>query len=230
MTDCTHATRDRRRRWLRVAIACGLTLAWTLGGSATAALADGDPASDVLTTQSLFLPQDAGLPAAQQLRLQALITDAAGAGYRLRVALVTSPTDLGSIGELWRQPASYARFLGQELALSYRGTLLVIMPNGFGLFGAGAATARDQAALTRIPLHDSGAGLASTALAAVRQLAPVNGHRLEVPAAVTGSGANAPDSMPWLAFGIGLVLIALAWTASLRARPLSARRRGAHAS
>jgi hypothetical protein len=35
---------------------------------AAVALADGDPASDVLATQSLFLPQDAGAPPGQSLR------------------------------------------------------------------------------------------------------------------------------------------------------------------
>ena len=48
--------------------------------------------------------------------------------------MIASPTDLGSVTELWRQPQNYARFLAQELSLLYRGPLLVVMPNGYGRY------------------------------------------------------------------------------------------------
>ncbi|MBV9006759.1 MAG: hypothetical protein JO181_18980, partial [Solirubrobacterales bacterium] len=51
--------------------------ALALGWSAAPARADGDPASDVLATQLLYLPQDAGVPAAQQAQLGALLQTAA---------------------------------------------------------------------------------------------------------------------------------------------------------
>jgi hypothetical protein len=51
---------------------------------------------------------------------------------------------------LWRQPENYARFLGQELTLVNRAALLVVMPNGFGLYWAGEALAGDRAALRGI--------------------------------------------------------------------------------
>jgi hypothetical protein len=62
----------------------------------TSALADGDPASDVLATQSLFLPADAGLPAARQRQLVSLLGAARARGLSLRVAMIASPTDLAS--------------------------------------------------------------------------------------------------------------------------------------
>jgi len=105
-----------------------------LGLLAASARADGDPASDVLVSQTLFLPQDAGVPANQQAQLDALLHAAQQSGYQIRVALIASPTDLGSVTELWRQPQNYARFLAQELSLLYRGPLLVVMPNGYGLY------------------------------------------------------------------------------------------------
>ncbi|MBV8430338.1 MAG: hypothetical protein JO244_04200, partial [Solirubrobacterales bacterium] len=127
-TDCRRLRRSVTLGALLLALAVGWSWA------APAALADGDPASDVLATQTLFLPQDAQVPLAEQAQLARLLQEAARSGYQIRLALIASPSDLGSITELWRQPATYASFLGQELSLTYRGLLVVIMPNGFGLY------------------------------------------------------------------------------------------------
>ncbi len=197
---------------------------WLLAALAPRAGADGDPASDVLTTQSLFLPQDAAMPAAQQLQLTALVQEADRVGYPIRVAVIASATDLGSITELWRQPVSYAKFLGQELSLTYRGTLLVIMPNGFGLNPAGRSLGSAQAALAGIPIQAGGAGLAQTALQAVQRLASAAGHSLTLPRAETPGGAGSSDAIPGVVVGLGLLLIGAAWGASLRARPLGSGR------
>jgi hypothetical protein len=113
----------------------------------TPALADGDPASDVLASQSLFLPQDAGVTAPQQAQLGVLLACARRSGYGIRVALNASPADLGSVTALWGKPQSYARFLGQELSLVNHVALLVVMPNGFGLDGPKHALAAGQSAL-----------------------------------------------------------------------------------
>jgi hypothetical protein len=230
MMDCTRVRCDGRRR-LRPVTALALALALGLGWSLAAppARGDGDPASDVLATQSLFLPQDAGIPVAQQAQLQALLQEAAKGGFQLRLALIASPSDLGSIGELWRQPAAYASFLGQELSLLYRGDLLVIMPDGFGLYERGHPV--EARALSTVPIGRTGARLASTAMQAVQALAGGGlGHPLALPRpGVTGS-AGGTDGTPWLVFGLGLVAMALAWAASLRARPLTVRRRNLPAS
>jgi hypothetical protein len=213
-TDVAH-----RQRLSLAAIALLAILA--LGGwTAAQASADGDPASDVLAAQQLFLPQDAMLPSRQQAQLADLLREATRRGYPIHVALIASATDLGSVTALWREPQSYARFLGQELELVSGAPLLVVMPNGFGLYRASAA---EHAALNGARPRG---GLGPAAINAIRSLAAAAGHPLALPGGGT-SNANAGGgtATPWIAFAAGLVLIALAWAASLRARPLSLRGR-----
>jgi hypothetical protein len=177
------------------------------------ALADGDPASDVLVSAPLFLPPDAGLTLHQQSQLGALLAAAAKSGYPLRVAVIASPADLGSVTPLWRQPQSYAGFLGEELSLVYKGMVLVVMPDGFGLYGPGAAVPAQRAALAAA----RGGRLGATTIAAVQRLSAAAGHPLSV-------GPVETDSTALIALGIGAALIAAAWIASLRARPPGFRR------
>ncbi len=193
------------------------------------ARADGDPASDVLVTQTLFLPWDAGVSAGQQAELAALLREAEyDDGYQLRVALVASSADLGSVTELWSQPQSYADFLGDELSLVYKGTLLVIMPDGFGLYRTNGSLGPEQAALASLRGTVAGASLGTAALLAVQHVAAAAGHPLSIPhgirAPTTASGS--PDAIAWIVFVIGGALIALAWAGSLRAQPLRVRVRG----
>jgi hypothetical protein len=187
-----------------------------LGACLTAApaLADGDPASDVLAAQPLFLPQDANLSAGQQAELAALVQSAARSAFPVRVAVVASAADLGSVTELWRQPQTYARFLGRELSLVYRGPLLVVMPNGYGLYGT-----RVPAAATDVSVPALGAG----AIDAVLRLSRAAGHPLSAPAVTVPTASTGTVPAPWIVFAIGAVLVAVAWGASLRARPLGHR-------
>lgn len=217
--DSTHGRRLSR------AVALLLALAASLGGFASLAAADGDPASDVLVTQTLFLPSDAGVPASQQAQLTTLLAAARRAGMKLRVAVIASPTDLGSVGLLWRQPQLYARFLGKELTLLYRGTLLIVMPNGFGLSLSGGEGATSSA-LPAASMPAS-AGLGRAAITAVASLARAAGHPLSVPGADTAapSARGSSDTLKWLVVAGGVLVLALAWAASLRARPLALRRR-----
>ncbi len=103
------------------------------------ARADGDPASDYLLTRSTFVPPDLGIPAADAARLAQTVALARAAGYPIRVALIGSAYDLGSVASVYRRPKFYARFLGKELTLVYHGRLLVVMPNGYGVSRAGNA-------------------------------------------------------------------------------------------
>jgi hypothetical protein len=191
------------------------------GFCAAAARADGDPASDVLSEQTLYLPSDAGVTANQQAQLASLLAVAGRAGYQLRVALVASQADLGSIPALWRQPQKYALFLGYELSLLYHGVLLVVMPNGYGLYRSAGLPSVEASALaaTRAPGQDLG----TAALTAIQRLAGASGHPLQLPHAIAPTPTSTEDTASWLAFAIGAALIALAWTASLRARPLRVR-------
>jgi len=194
-------------------------LALWCGLSAASALADGDPASDVLATQSLFLPQDANVSVRQQAQLGALVDTAARSGYPIRVALISSAADLGSVTELWRQPQSYARFLGQELSLVYHGPLLIVMPNGLGLYGLGGSTDARRAALGALAAGPGRAGTGAFAASAIERLAADSGHPLPTPAARASTAPGSEDPGAWIALAAGALLILAAWAASLRARP-----------
>jgi hypothetical protein len=196
--------------------------AWHAGS----ARADGDPASDVLYSQSLFLPQDAGTSSHQRAQLAAVLQAAQRSGYHVKVALIASPADLGSVNELWQQPRNYALFLGQELSLVYGGALLVVMPNGFGVYSRGGPAAAERSALAGLRAPGAG-GLGTAALTAIPRLGTAAGYRFRVPntTVATGPSPGSSDAVPWLVFGIGGALIIVAWAASLRARPLHIGRR-----
>jgi hypothetical protein len=222
MADSTDTPNRYRsiRAAVRTAACVGVLLVAAVWQSGPA-WADGDPASDVLVSQSLFLPEDAGLPVSQQSELLSLLATAQRRGYPIRVAVVASPADLGSVGALWRRPASYAQFLGQELALVYRGRVLVVMPDGLGLFPANGTGARERSALASLVTPQRAMGVAT--IDAVRALAAAAGHPLPLPSAPAISGSGSGDAVGWVVFAVGCVLIVAAWTASLRVRPLRPR-------
>ena len=200
-----------------------LALAW--GSFATAARADGDPASDVLATQALFLPQDAGIPIAQQSQLTGLLQASASSGYPIRVAIIASKADLGSVTELWRRPQTYARFLGQELSLVYRGPLLVVMPGGYGFYRQSGPLPAGESALAGSQKPAGGTDLGTAALTATERLAAASGHSVPIPpATATQPAGGGVATIPLIALIIGAALIAVAWTASLRARRPHLRR------
>ena len=229
MTDCTDNPTRRPHVRSLAAVSISVAILWlALMALAAAARADGDPASDVLATQPLFVPQDAGVPIAQQGQLAAIVQTAARDGNPIRLALIASRTDLGSVTELWRQPQTYAKFLGQELSLIYRGPLVVVMPNGLGFSNGGPATG---AALADLPIRTGGAGLAAAALTAIQRTAAAAGHPVAIPAPAATEAPSGPGrSTPIVALTVGAALIAIAWMASLRARPPRLPRRRTSAS
>ena len=145
---------------------------------APSARADGDPASDYLITQKVFFPYDLKVPPAKQQQLVALVDEANRAGFTLRVALISSSYDLGSITSLWQKPQTYARFLGAELKYVYKNRLLVVMPNGFGFNRPGRSAAPEYAVLAKIPVKPGPTGLVDSSLAAVQALAKASGVTL----------------------------------------------------
>jgi hypothetical protein len=221
---CRTHERCLAAHWLARAIASAAILALALLCNASPALADGDPASDVLATQPLFLPQDADIPPNKQAQLVGLLQQARRGGFQIRVALISSRTDLGSVAELWLQPQTYARFLGQELSLVYRGPLLVLMPNGFGFNGFVGSGAGMRAALAGVSPAASGQRLAAATLTALQRLAAKAGHPLSIPSATTTQASTSGDAAQWILLAIGGVAIAAAWAVSLRARPPRLRR------
>lgn len=204
-------------------------LLFAAGALPAGALADGDPASDVLATQSLFLPWDANVPNGRQAQLAGVLVAAQHHGFPIRVALIASASDLGSVTALWGQPDQYAQFLGQELSLVYKGPLLVVMPHGFGLHGFALTPAAIESMLAGISAPRNGAQLAQVTITAIERLAAATGHPL--PSTAASSSVTAGDggegsigAGQWVAFLLGCVAIAAAWSASLRARPLGRRR------
>lgn len=213
-----------RRRLTGPGVALCAALA-TLLLAPAGAFADGDPASDVLASRAVYVPSDGGFGSGQTARLSGLLAEAQRAGVPIRVALIATQADLGSVTELWRQPQNYARFLGQELSQVYRGTLVVAMPAGLGVASVGGA----PSAAGQVAVANRRGPLIPTAISVVQQIAAAEGHRLSPPPAVaapgSGSALGSVDLGSWLALGGGVVLIVLAWTASLRARPPARLRR-----
>ena len=203
-------------RWLLVLAIAAVCLA-----APAAALADGDPASDVLLYQQVYLPYRAPSAAAKS-NLTAVVAAANKAGYPIRVAVIQSPTDLGSIPQLFGKPTTYASFLAQELAFGYRKRVLVVMPAGFGFSpglvkatgaqgdsGTGYAPVPDVREMKLVAKFPKPAGsspdqLAAAAGQAVRALAKADGHTLPAhPAPPTGSGGSANSTPATSAPGSG---------------------------
>ncbi len=168
-----------------------LAAAWTPGN----ALADGDPGSDVLVYQPLFVASDAGVSLAEQVKLGNLLRSSAHSGAPLRVAIISHRSDLGAITGLWHRPQAYAHFLGYELSLAYRGELLVVMPDGLGFNWPGHSTTAAARVLGSIAIRPGGAGLAAAAQAATSRLAAAAGvHLKPVPAASGGTAGPAQST------------------------------------
>jgi cytochrome oxidase Cu insertion factor (SCO1/SenC/PrrC family) len=178
-----------RRAFLAVVLA--VLAGCTLGVLSPAARADGDPGSDVLVYQNLFVASDANISIAQQVELGDLLTSAERGGFAIRVAVIATPADLGAITQLWGKPASYASFLGIELSLAYAQRLLVVMPDGFGFNWQGHSTAAAYKVLGQIAVKPGGSGLATSAENAVRALASASGVWLAAPDAAPASAQAA---------------------------------------
>jgi hypothetical protein len=175
---------------MRAAAALALVAAALTFAMAPSARADGDPASDYLITQKVFFPYDLKVPPAQQQQLVALVDEANRAGFTLRVALISSSYDLGSITSLWQKPQTYARFLGAELKYVYKNRLLVVMPNGFGFNRPGRSAAPEYAVLAKIPVKPGPSGLVDSSLAAVQALAKASGVTLSGTTSARPSSRN----------------------------------------
>lgn len=120
-----------------------------LAGHGGIALADGDPASDSLVGADVALPFPT--PSAQIVApLRAHVESVYAAGYWIKVAVIASSSDLGSVPSFLGHPTEYAHFLGVELSTLYVGPLLIVMPGGFGIYDGGGSTAAAQRILAGI--------------------------------------------------------------------------------
>jgi hypothetical protein len=175
--------------------------------AATPARADGDPASDYLLTQNVFVPFNTKFSPTLTQQLAGLTLDGKRKRYPIKVALIATPYDLGAITALWRKPQRYAHFLAQEIAFAYRGRLLIVMPNGFGIYHLGHSTATEKQVLARLSVAQGGNGMAGSAIAAVKQLAAANGVKLVPRRADTPSARNTHDRYVILLIVAGVLLV-----------------------
>jgi hypothetical protein len=157
----------------------GLCLA---AATATEARANGDPASDLLITQDVFSVPSAQTPGPEVDQLRALVQAAKAHGFRIKVALIAGKADLGLVKTLWRKPQLYAQFLGQELLFIYRGRLLIVMPNGYGIARGGKPLPSERKLLdSAAPPDRTGIDLATAASRVVLRLAQQEGVKLKLP-------------------------------------------------
>ena len=139
--------------------------------TASLARADGDPASDVLPTYSVYFPIN---PPSQDA--QASLTSAVDAVYssgnRVKVAVIATVADLGAIPSLMNKPDEYAKFLGQELQGFYIGPLLIVMPKGFGVYDGGRSVSAEHGVLNGMTVNGSSVDdMVRSAVSAVQRLA-----------------------------------------------------------
>jgi hypothetical protein len=179
----------------RVGILAALLLLWAPG----VAHANGDPASDYLLVQNLFLPFDAKVDQGAVKQLGSLVKDANESGFRIRVAIIKTRYDLGTAFSLIEKPQKYAQFLGLELSFVYRDRLLVVMPSGYGYAVGGDPDPRASRVLKALPApgHDATkevdaatVAVQRLALAAGKKIVPRNGgsgtrDRITIAAAAT---------------------------------------------
>ena len=173
------------------------------------ARADGDPASDWLLTRPAFFPPDAGVSSADQKALTQLLLSAKAQGYTLRVALISSQYDMGSVTVLWKRPTDYAPFLSQELRFLYKQRVLVVMPNGFAIAKNGKRDSAEQSVVAKlaVPKPFAGAPLAAATETAVRKLAA--GAGIVLPRTTIGSSSGSSSTRDRVLIGVGALVVLL---------------------
>jgi hypothetical protein len=198
------------RRLLLIALA----LFCVLGGTARA---DGDPASDYLLGTQVFIPFDLKLPKASQQELTSLVHDTNTSGYTIRVALIGSAYDMGSVTSLWLKPKPYAKFLGAELTFVYKNRLLVVMPNGFGFNRPGHSSTTEYATLSKVPIGSGAMGLLNAASTGVQKLAAASGVTIKrTKGDSSGGHSTAHDRVVIILGAVALLAVAIALRLLLR--------------
>jgi hypothetical protein len=147
-----------------------LALLVAVAVTAATARADGDPASDTLIFENVYFPYPP--PSAHaSAELAEAVRAVYARGFRVKVAVIATPTDLGAIPSLFGKPSDYANFLGQELGLYYVGPLLIVMPAGFGIYDGRRPTPAEDAVLAKLDVNGSSAdALVQSAGTAVQRL------------------------------------------------------------
>jgi hypothetical protein len=189
-----------------LSVVAAILLAATLFPAA--ALADGDPASDVLLGENVFYPFAPTVSSRLQAELNAETAAASRAHFPIKVALIASPADLGAIPSLFGKPQEYANFLDREISSSNNSQpLLVVMRTGYGAQGLDPAAAIAVVRLAA-PAGPSTDDLARAAVLAIPKLAAAAGHPIGAVRAGSTAGGGGPSRL------LSLVLLAVAAVAA----------------
>ncbi len=172
---------------------------------APSALADGDPASDVLLAQSAFYPYDLPEDRALEASMDNLLKAAAHAGLPLKVAVIGSRLDLGAVPNLFGHPQQYAEYLDREISFNQKQPLLVVMPQGFGLASVGPGGALDR---TSIDTRHGPYGLVQSAMRALVTLVRASGHSISLPKQ-SGQAPRVSGPPAIILFAVPIVLLVL---------------------
>jgi hypothetical protein len=183
------------------------------------ARADGDPASDYLISQSVFLPFSAKVSTATAGELAALLAEAKQKGFPLKVAVISSPYDLGAVPSLFGKAQSYASFLGQEDYYFFKDELLVVMPNGYGLYKHAGVPPADKTAIKALPPPGTtkGDALVAATMHAVRVLGRLHGATLST-SVKGGTASRATDRIEIVAGVLAVCALAIGARLLLRRR------------
>src|SRR3954447_18224809 len=182
-----------------------------------AARADGDPASDVLLLQESFLPYSPKVPKPVADGLGATLKQSRAAGYPLKVAIIATPQDLGSVPQYFGKPQPYASFLEREIAFDKPEPLLVVMPAGYGTAALGPEAGKALDGLP--PPQPTGDALGRSAIDASLRLAKAAGHPVPPPKLPKSSSSSGGGTSPAIVFGVPVLLLALGGApAALRSR------------
>ena len=204
-----------------LAIVAVALLAITL--AAARAEADGDPASDVLIGENVFYPYSPSVSPGLQSTLNAETAAASREHFPIKVALIPSAVDLGSVTSLFGQPQNYAAFLDVEISyLNIKQLVLVVMPGGYGVSGLGRAATLAARRLTK-PSGPQSNELAQAAIAAVAKLASAAGHPIKTVSAVTDADGSNGWNPPAAAILAVVAIAAAAAILAIRHRHTRAR-------
>ncbi len=189
------------------------------------ALADGDPASDMLLAQNVFYPFSPAVSNRLQAELNAQTAAASRARFPIKVALIASPADLGAIRSLFGKPQQYAAFLDREISAGNNAPpLLVVMRGGYGVEGLGLAATAAATGL-RAPASASSDDLAQAAAAALPKLAAAAGHPIGAVSAGSSTGGGPPRLLSLALLAVAAVAASGTIIEVRRRRARLARRR-----
>lgn len=191
---------------LLTVLAVALALA---AAAAPTALADGDPASDVVLLQDAYFPYPPKKPSkAFEKALTDLLAKSKKAGFPLKVAIIATENDLGSVPQFFGKPQPYAAFLGREISFNTKKQLLVVQPTGYGTDSIEPDTAQAIEDLAP-PKDDSGDALTRAAIDATVRLAKASGHPVAAPKLPKPGGDDGGGTSPVIIFGVPVLLLAL---------------------